>query len=120
MIFTFRIMNIEIKQIAFDGAEHKKEIELRYKVLRQPLGLNYTQEQLDALQAALTKGEKRVTFADINLEKARALADLRAGQLPADFWFTDRSERPSVMLPIAFIRQDHFLLRLRREISSAK
>lgn len=41
-------MKIEIKQIAFGGAEHKKEIELRYKVLRQPLGLNYTQEQLDA------------------------------------------------------------------------
>ncbi|MCK9424967.1 MAG: GNAT family N-acetyltransferase [Ignavibacteriaceae bacterium] len=41
-------MNIVIKQIAFDGAEHKKEIELRYKVLRRPIGLNYTQEQLDA------------------------------------------------------------------------
>lgn len=41
-------MNIEIKQIAFDGEEYKKEIELRYKILRQPLGLNYTQEQLDA------------------------------------------------------------------------
>jgi ribosomal protein S18 acetylase RimI-like enzyme len=41
-------MNIEIKQIAFGGAEHKKEIDLRYKVLRQPLGLNYSQEQLDA------------------------------------------------------------------------
>lgn len=41
-------MNIEIRQIAFGGEEHKKEIELRYKVLRQPLGLNYAQEQLDA------------------------------------------------------------------------
>ena len=41
-------MNIKIKQIAFDGAEHKKEIDLRYKVLRRPIGLNYTQEQLDA------------------------------------------------------------------------
>jgi len=41
-------MNIEIKHIAFGGAEHKKEIELRYKVLRQPLGLNYMQEQLKA------------------------------------------------------------------------
>ena len=41
-------MNVEIKHIAFGGAEHKKEIDLRYKVLRQPLGLNYTQEQLDA------------------------------------------------------------------------
>jgi len=40
-------MKIEIKQIAFGGGEHKKEIELRYKVLRQPLGLQYTQEQLD-------------------------------------------------------------------------
>ncbi len=41
-------MNIEIKQIAFGGEEYKKEVELRYKILRQPLGLNYTQEQLDA------------------------------------------------------------------------
>jgi len=41
-------MNIIIRQITFGGEEHKKEIELRYKVLRQPLGLNYTQEQLDA------------------------------------------------------------------------
>jgi len=41
-------MNIEIKQIAFGDEDYKKEIELRYKVLRQPLGLNYTQEQLDA------------------------------------------------------------------------
>ncbi|MFA6980487.1 MAG: GNAT family N-acetyltransferase [Ignavibacteriaceae bacterium] len=41
-------MDIDIKQIAFGGTEHKKEIELRYRVLRQPLGLNYTQEQLDA------------------------------------------------------------------------
>jgi len=28
----------------------------------------YTQEQLDALQAALAKGEKRVTFADKTVE----------------------------------------------------
>lgn len=41
-------MGIEIKQIAFDGTEYKKEIELRHKILRQPLGLHYTQEQLDA------------------------------------------------------------------------
>ena len=41
-------MNIEVKQIEFGGEEHKKEIELRYKILRQPLGLHYTQEQLDA------------------------------------------------------------------------
>ncbi|MDP3148056.1 MAG: GNAT family N-acetyltransferase [Ignavibacteria bacterium] len=41
-------MNIEIKQIAFGGTEHKKEIELRHKILRQPLGLQYTQEQLDS------------------------------------------------------------------------
>ena len=41
-------MNIEIKQIEFGGEDHKKEIELRYKILRKPLGLHYTQEQLDA------------------------------------------------------------------------
>lgn len=41
-------MEIEIKQIAFGGDEQKKEIELRHKILRQPLGLYYTQEQLSA------------------------------------------------------------------------
>ncbi len=41
-------MKIKIKQIAFGGIEYEKEIDLRYKVLRQPLGLTYTQEQLDA------------------------------------------------------------------------
>jgi len=57
-------MNVEIKHIAFGGAEHKKEIELRYKVLRQPLGLNYTQEQLkaekDEFHFAAFDGEKLI------------------------------------------------------------
>ncbi len=41
-------MEIKIKQTAFGGDEQKKEIELRHKILRQPLGLYYTQEQLSA------------------------------------------------------------------------
>jgi len=41
-------MEIEVRQIVFGGEEHKKEVELRYKILRQPLGLKYTQAQLDA------------------------------------------------------------------------
>lgn len=41
-------MEIKIKQTAFGGDEQKKEIELRHKILRQPLGLHYTQEQLSA------------------------------------------------------------------------
>lgn len=57
-------MEIEIKHIAFGGEEHKKEIELRYRVLRQPLGLNYTQEQLDTEKDeshfAAFEGEKLV------------------------------------------------------------
>lgn len=36
----------------------------------------YTQEQLDALQAALAKGEKRVTFADKTVEY-RTVEELR-------------------------------------------
>jgi len=43
-------MQIKIKQIAFGGEKYKQEIELRYKVLRQPLGLRYTKKQLDAEQ----------------------------------------------------------------------
>ncbi|MFA6597054.1 MAG: GNAT family N-acetyltransferase [Ignavibacteriaceae bacterium] len=57
-------MNIEIKQIAFGGTEHKKEIELRHKILRQPLGLKYTQEQLnsekDEFHFAAFEGDKLV------------------------------------------------------------
>jgi len=57
-------MNIDIKQIAFGGTEHKKEIELRYRILRQPLGLHYTQEQLaaekDEFHFAAFDGEKLV------------------------------------------------------------
>ena len=57
-------MNIDIKQIAFGGTEHKKEIELRYRVLRQPLGLHYTQEQLaaekDEFHFAAFEGDKLV------------------------------------------------------------
>ncbi len=37
----------------------------------------YTQEQLDALQAALAKGEKRVTFADKTVEY-RTVDELKA------------------------------------------
>lgn len=57
-------MKIEIRHVAYGGIEHKKEIELRYKVLRQPLGLNYTQEQLaaekDEFHFAAFDGEKLI------------------------------------------------------------
>lgn len=39
---------IEMKMIAFGSKEHEEEIKLRYKILREPLGLHYTKEQLDA------------------------------------------------------------------------
>jgi len=35
-----------IKQIEYNSLEYLKELDLRYKVLRKPLGLHYTQEQL--------------------------------------------------------------------------
>lgn len=57
-------MEIKIKQTAFGGDEQKKEIELRHKILRQPLGLHYTQEQLsaekDEFHFAAFDGEKLV------------------------------------------------------------
>ena len=39
-------MIIEIKEIEFDSPEYKDEVELRDKILREPLGLNFTAEQL--------------------------------------------------------------------------
>ena len=38
--------NIQIQIVDFDSELRKKSIELRYKVLREPLGLVYTAEQL--------------------------------------------------------------------------
>src|SRR4030042_1164169 len=42
-----------------------------------------------------------------------------AGQPPANFGFTDRSEREAVMFQLALMGQDHFRLRWRRDTSSA-
>jgi len=57
-------MNIEIKEIAFGDEDYKKEIELRYIILRKPLGLNYTEEQLaaekDEFHFAAFDGDKLV------------------------------------------------------------
>lgn len=39
-------MIIEIKEIEFDSPEYKDEVELRDKILREPLGLTFTAEQL--------------------------------------------------------------------------
>ncbi|MCK9211945.1 MAG: GNAT family N-acetyltransferase [Ignavibacteriaceae bacterium] len=78
-------MKIEIKHIAFGGAEHKKEIDLRYKVLRQPLGLNYTQEQLDAekdeFHFAAFDGEK---LAGCLLMKAIDKEEIKMRQVAVD------------------------------------
>lgn len=38
--------NIEVREIAFDSPEQKESINLRYKVLRAPLGLTYNPEDL--------------------------------------------------------------------------
>lgn len=40
-------MNIEIKQIIFGTKEHTLEIDLRKKVLRDPLGLKFSSEELN-------------------------------------------------------------------------
>ena len=37
---------IEVREIAFDSLEQKESINLRYKVLRAPLGLTYNPEDL--------------------------------------------------------------------------
>lgn len=40
--------NVSIRVIPFQSLEYDKEIHLRYQVLRKPLGLSYTAEQLAA------------------------------------------------------------------------
>jgi hypothetical protein len=35
-----------LKQIDFGTAEHRQMINLRYEILRKPLGLNFTPEEL--------------------------------------------------------------------------
>ncbi len=39
---------LHFARIIHGSEEYKKEVALRYKVLREPLGLNFTEEQLDA------------------------------------------------------------------------
>lgn len=48
------IMTIIIKEIDFGSAEYRQEIALRYRILREPLGLTYSDEQL-AAEAAETR-----------------------------------------------------------------
>lgn len=36
-----------LKQIDFGTAEHRQMVNLRYEILRKPLGLNFTQEELE-------------------------------------------------------------------------
>jgi hypothetical protein len=38
--------NIEIQQVAYNTTLQKKSVDLRFKVLRAPLGLTYTAQQL--------------------------------------------------------------------------
>ncbi|MDP2301052.1 MAG: GNAT family N-acetyltransferase [Ignavibacteria bacterium] len=45
---SFSILNtIVIKEIAHNSDLYKEEVNLRFKILREPLSLLYTQEQLD-------------------------------------------------------------------------
>lgn len=47
MIFA-KILMIQIRQIEFGTPEYDEAVNLRYEVLRRPLGLEYTPEQLAA------------------------------------------------------------------------
>ncbi|MDB5225955.1 MAG: Acetyltransferase [Bacteroidota bacterium] len=40
------IKDIDIQVVDFNSPQQKKSVELRYKVLREPLGLHFTEEQL--------------------------------------------------------------------------
>ena len=42
---------IDLKEVSHGSEAYKATIDLRYKILREPLGLIYTQEQLDAEHA---------------------------------------------------------------------
>ncbi|UYL07909.1 GNAT family N-acetyltransferase [Bdellovibrio sp. SKB1291214] len=41
-------MSIEIKEIRYASSEYQLEVNLRYEILRKPLGLKFTQEELKA------------------------------------------------------------------------
>lgn len=41
------LFNLETKEIAFGSTEQKESVALRYKVLREPLGLNFEQSDLE-------------------------------------------------------------------------
>jgi predicted GNAT family N-acyltransferase len=48
VIFVFNYMNLQIFQIEFGTPEYDEAVQLRYQVLRAPLGLEYLPEQLAA------------------------------------------------------------------------
>lgn len=41
-------MNLYVKQIEYDSEEYREALHLRFRVLREPLGLTYTMQQLAA------------------------------------------------------------------------
>lgn len=47
-IFDIKMKDIDIQIVDFNSPLQKKSVELRYKVLREPLGLHFTDEQLAA------------------------------------------------------------------------
>jgi hypothetical protein len=40
-------LEISVKEIAFNSKEQKQSVELRYRVLREPLGLQFNPEDLE-------------------------------------------------------------------------
>ncbi|MCF7919068.1 MAG: GNAT family N-acetyltransferase [Candidatus Cloacimonetes bacterium] len=46
-INKMNINNIQFQVIEFRSAEYRQAVYLRYKILRQPLGLHFTKEQLE-------------------------------------------------------------------------
>jgi len=92
-------MKTEIKQIEFGGEDYKKEIELRYKILRQPLGLHYAQEQLDAekdeFHFAAFDGEK---LAGCLLMKAIDKNEIKMRQVAIDETYQEKGVGKALVL----------------------
>ena len=71
------IENIDIQVVEYDSCRQKKSVELRYQVLREPLGLVYSPEQLaeekDEIHIAALSGEEVVGVLLLKIAGAKVL-----------------------------------------------
>ncbi len=69
--------SIDIQIVEYNSELHKKSLELRYKVLREPLGLVYTAEQLaaekDEIHIVAVKEDKVVGVLLLKIEDDKRL-----------------------------------------------